>query len=1758
MQFSMRLCREWEKLYEEITKCGGNLTTGKGPHTIRLLPSDDCITSSHGDNFKSQYIYDCIKEGRVLPIGDYRVEKHSYYDDQINPMEILMGIHSWSDCQPVNSRQKVQVTDDTFFDEMEPSPRTSRARAPTTSKFNRGAYTHKERKAIVDYIIKHKRFREVKGNTVWKRLESEQVCPGRTWQSMKEHYRRYIIYNLAQFKIEGSIVRRLLQPFAAVPSHLKNSSSKNNEEEIEEDEDEEEIEEEEEEEDEVEVEEEEEEELEIQVPATPPKKSSHEKSPRTVKESRTHSPENMEEEQAEGRECTVQEKRVGSSETRDQEEQVGSDITGDKEKQAQIRNPEAQAKSRESEALIERAGSTRNENKFQMKKRQRIDQEEWSENSQSSINSEDPIKTKSTDLEKQAKKGNRKNEKELKKTEKRGTISNKNTSSTLQEVRGESVPVIENQRQEDLCCAETNVDDQMLHQAAECSHVSSSQSVINQRIQECNNNKAAGVSKQKEPVKNSDRADSLTTDDYSCGSSTPLSNKQIQKNNDTNDGATKFKNPSKGIENTQQITGQDAPLTELTPTLNSHECDEVPRKDYDGKTVSSGDDSSSFKSPKYMVYIPCYTSNDNEEDGKDINSSPSLLENTIVSTEHQDMRVSPEEVFPDGEEIPSIKNPEDQCSDKVQTGTQRVLVSQPCHSQSVKEKKIKDKSPSKPKDSTIDINASKHCDDNHVSQHSSATDAFTSAASGETDLYESAQDTVEENRHTSPVSNCKQAMELPNVDFLSVFFSDGDGSDNLSGILLDVEEELDLHIQSSSNENANAASSFQVEKATDNVCGLPNEKAEGYQDRIMENYQDETRSSLHGRVLEKKLSCTDTSCQLSIKEEKKDNAELSSTNEELAQSEGGLPVRDERRARGKGEPGGRKQYSRVRRSKSEASTSSDSSAENHHGYPDTLHKTSKRISLQSGRRKCTNRDKIAPKKKKKKLVVRRKMEASARCGNSSAGESDNPVQRWVPKGRQMLKNKQIQYPTVTLSSNSSKKEIDEDSSSITNNRTKKLMELPPVIQETSEEPETMTEKEEECDSESSYLTSSDLVSNFDSFSGRFDRTFEPKNGCVLGQPRKGSRVRVHRLKGSGYTIQEDLNILEYIEKNRAFHRVGGREMWQEMENSSTFNHRTWHSLKERFRKRIMSRLHTYLQFGLEQESLDKFIKRINIKPEEPLQRAVEFVTYRQPYSHVEDSRIVAFIKSTKRYSEVSGKSMWQLMALSEPVLKGRTWLSLKERFRKSILPRIDTFSVTRVEVDHFENKTVFKKRRKAASPAKKKASDKKKSNCPYDYEETNKHGKRTDSMIDLKLKRSSKAKYQPIQNARNKYDEEDESEYKDDHDHPSTSGYLPSQEYSSLETESEEATQIDKPTRFRRRRISNRGSSNDMPQKKRLFNSNSSPVCNALPLHTPFTLNTSMRGMRGHLKKKKQLKLTITNLSEDEHKKKNCSKLKDEERVRLVTDWLSKKKNQAVGTKRNNYSDQSPKQKESVIASVPEQEKEAPIGDVNRVSGDDDSSSDTKVNDKPKRGKGAATEIDEKSDICTRQSHKAIPSGETEGERQAVKRDSKTNDHEDGCEQEITIKKVGGSMRKRQKTQDSTSVTPQTGTRNETHMMEVDAQSRISDIESRHEEETTVDTCKGGEASTEPSNSAALKTIQKCNLEKESRGSTSNSSIIDVEIFSDSKGIDSVKSNAKVKKRSGRSKKAFKYSDENRKSARLSGKMTLPRAKLRKKEVKKL
>ena len=62
-------------------------------------------------------------------------------------------------------------------------------------------YSSSEERAIVDFFMEHGGYRMRKGQAVWKMMESMKICQGRTWESMKGCWERYVSKDLKKFKV---------------------------------------------------------------------------------------------------------------------------------------------------------------------------------------------------------------------------------------------------------------------------------------------------------------------------------------------------------------------------------------------------------------------------------------------------------------------------------------------------------------------------------------------------------------------------------------------------------------------------------------------------------------------------------------------------------------------------------------------------------------------------------------------------------------------------------------------------------------------------------------------------------------------------------------------------------------------------------------------------------------------------------------------------------------------------------------------------------------------------------------------------------------------------------------------------------------------------------------------------------------------------------------------------------------------------------------------------------------------------------------------------------------------------------------------------------------------------------------------------------------------------------------------------------------------------------------------------------------------
>ena len=72
----------------------------------------------------------------------------------------------------------------------------------------RKSYENIEELKIIQWIIRQNRYSEIGGIKLWKDLESCNEVPGRTYHSMKERFRRYILPNIQNFQLEKDQVER--------------------------------------------------------------------------------------------------------------------------------------------------------------------------------------------------------------------------------------------------------------------------------------------------------------------------------------------------------------------------------------------------------------------------------------------------------------------------------------------------------------------------------------------------------------------------------------------------------------------------------------------------------------------------------------------------------------------------------------------------------------------------------------------------------------------------------------------------------------------------------------------------------------------------------------------------------------------------------------------------------------------------------------------------------------------------------------------------------------------------------------------------------------------------------------------------------------------------------------------------------------------------------------------------------------------------------------------------------------------------------------------------------------------------------------------------------------------------------------------------------------------------------------------------------------------------------------------------------------
>ena len=136
-----------------------------------------------------------------------------------------------------------------------------------------------------------------------------------------------------------------------------------------------------------------------------------------------------------------------------------------------------------------------------------------------------------------------------------------------------------------------------------------------------------------------------------------------------------------------------------------------------------------------------------------------------------------------------------------------------------------------------------------------------------------------------------------------------------------------------------------------------------------------------------------------------------------------------------------------------------------------------------------------------------------------------------------------------------------------------------------------------------------------------------------------------------------------------------------MESQAVCPGRSWQSLKERFDKHILPNLN---RFGTNRTQLAEADGKAKTAPAAVLTEEGNGTIreVRKSYVRAEDLAILGFIADNKRYGDVGGVEMWKLMEEREVVV-GRSWQSMKERFRKKILTNIKNYNLSKEHLRGF-------------------------------------------------------------------------------------------------------------------------------------------------------------------------------------------------------------------------------------------------------------------------------------------------------------------------------------------------------------------------------------------------------------------------------------------------------------------------------------------
>ncbi|XP_064637352.1 telomeric repeat-binding factor 2-interacting protein 1-like [Lineus longissimus] len=203
MSFYMAPSSEKADLRADVFHHGGRfaLTTEREMEgVIKMATEGATLPSGATDFFSINFIKDSTDKDKKLKLEDYRMSadaKGAFYSK-------------------VHLDYQDELTNE--FDDLMP---TLIAYNSKTMK-GRKMYQVHEDKAIITYLVENRKLFKVNGNAVWKTMESLGIT-SHTWQSMKDHYIKYVQPNLRAFDLPPKVTKDLCRFYPALKTNPKDN-----------------------------------------------------------------------------------------------------------------------------------------------------------------------------------------------------------------------------------------------------------------------------------------------------------------------------------------------------------------------------------------------------------------------------------------------------------------------------------------------------------------------------------------------------------------------------------------------------------------------------------------------------------------------------------------------------------------------------------------------------------------------------------------------------------------------------------------------------------------------------------------------------------------------------------------------------------------------------------------------------------------------------------------------------------------------------------------------------------------------------------------------------------------------------------------------------------------------------------------------------------------------------------------------------------------------------------------------------------------------------------------------------------------------------------------------------------------------------------------------------------------------------------------------------------------------------------------------